>query len=312
MIGIIYGGSGSGKSAFAENLAVRLCRGPLIYLATMAAGDAESKNRILRHRRLRSGKGFQTEERYVRLEDWKLPDRATVLLECLSNLTANEMFLPEGRRKEPLAAVLAGLSHLAEQADSLIVVSNDVFGDGLRYEGETETYLKVMAGAGAWLAEKADLVVESVHGVPVWWKGSEKQIADERREGGGLMQLVTGGAYQGKLDFARTLAGKSSPVIWEGENGAAEDWRQVDILSHFPAMIRRLLVEGADAEAAVERMIKENQELVVVTEEIGCGLVPMDAFDRKFRETAGRLSCRLAGQAKDVYRVACGLAQKIK
>lgn len=309
MIGLVYGGSGSGKSEFAENLAMAQSQGTLIYLATMAAFDQESQRRIRRHRELRSGKGFQTEERYTRLEEWGIPPHATVLLECLSNMAANEMFLPEGRPKGPLQAVLRGLSHLAEQADHLIVVSNDVFGDGVLYEGETNTYLHVMAEANVWLASRADVVVESVHGIPVWWKGNGKTA---QKQEGNSMRLVTGGAYQGKLAFARTLIEKKEPFIWAGKNGEPEDWRQVDILDDFPAFIRHFLETESDIEPALGRMFRENPDLVVVTGEIGSGVVPMDAFDRRYREMTGRLSCCLAKQAESVYRVACGLAQQIK
>ena len=65
-------------------------------------------------------------------------------------------------------------------------------------------------------------------------------------------------------------------------------------------------------ESLAERMIRENPALVVVTREVGCGLVPLDAEERLWREQAGRLSCRLAEQAAEVYRVCCGQAQKIK
>ncbi|WP_434309106.1 bifunctional adenosylcobinamide kinase/adenosylcobinamide-phosphate guanylyltransferase [Hominifimenecus sp. rT4P-3] len=309
MIGLVYGGSGSGKSEFAENLAMEQRQDSLIYLATMAAFDSESQGRILRHRRLRNGKGFQTEERYTRLEEWEIPPHATVLLECLSNLAANEMFLPEGRPDRPLEAVLRDLAHLAEQADTLIVVSNDVFGDGIWYEGETDTYLHVMAEANAWLAKQADVVVESVHGIPVWWKGQGNTVPKKEKSS---MQLITGGAYQGKLAFARTLIEKEEPVVWEGKNGEPEVWEQVDILEDFPAFVRYFLEKGSEVEPVLERMLRENPALVVVTREIGSGVVPMDAFDRRYRELAGRLSCRLAKEAGAVYRVACGLAQKIK
>ncbi|KIR01579.1 hypothetical protein P261_00393 [Lachnospiraceae bacterium TWA4] len=51
---------------------------------------------------------------------------------------------------------------------------------------------------------------------------------------------------------------------------------------------------------------------MLVSNELGYGIVPMDAFDRKYRETTGRICCMIAEQADEVYRVVCGLPQKIK
>ena len=71
MVIFVIGGSGSGKSEFAENLAVELQRqdaGKLVYIATMEPLDEESKKRIRRHQDMRAGKGFETRERYTHLE----------------------------------------------------------------------------------------------------------------------------------------------------------------------------------------------------------------------------------------------------
>ncbi len=356
MRALVWGGSGSGKSEFAEGLAVAAARrqaalaagaagsggqgtgeapacGSLVYIATMAADDPESRRRISRHRRLRAGKGFTTLEKYTHLEDVVLPPGTTVLLECLSNLAANEMFSPDGRKGETARVIREGLFRLAEQAESLIVVSNDVFGDGTCYPGETEEYRQALAEVNSALAERFSLAVELVHGVPVYWKGGPESIPapaagpeaqgntrqNRGKEGTGAMRLVTGGAYQKKLAFARSLTGKPEPRVWDGSQGEPADWKQVEVLNHFPELVRRKLAEEPEAAQGengalgrmLERMFRENPSLVVVTREVGCGLVPMDAFDRLWREQVGRLSCRLAEQASQVYRVCCGQAQKI-
>ena len=94
---LVTGGAASGKSAFAEELSRRMPReGKLFYVATMHADrtDPETQERILRHRRQRCGKGFETIERERRiagLTDCLRPGDV-ILLEDLSNLLANEMF----------------------------------------------------------------------------------------------------------------------------------------------------------------------------------------------------------------------------
>jgi len=95
MLTFIFGGSASGKSEYAEQYATSLahnCNAPLLYLATMCANDTESKQRIERHRRMRANKPFQTIEVSKKIGSIAVPSNSVVLLECLSNLLANEMF----------------------------------------------------------------------------------------------------------------------------------------------------------------------------------------------------------------------------
>ena len=167
MLTIIIGGSGSGKSAFAERLAADL-PGTRIYLATMAAGDPESLERIARHRQQRRGLGFETLERPLDLEGAELPADANVLLEDLSNLLANEMFSPEGGGMD---AVRRGLDTLIRRCRNLTVVSNEIFSGGTEYEGETLAYMQNLALLNRCLAERADLAVEVVCGLPNVLKG---------------------------------------------------------------------------------------------------------------------------------------------
>ena len=62
---------------------------------------------------------------------------------------------------------------------------------------------------------------------------------------------------------------------------------------------------------AARRLAESGEKLVVICDELGCGLVPMDAFDRKYREACGRVSCYLAGQAEQVIRMVCGIPGRI-
>lgn len=97
MFTLIIGGAASGKSEFAERHALKLT-GWRIYLATMEPLGVEGRVRVERHRRQRTGKGFETVERYTNLAGLLLPPNTNILLECLGNLTANELYSPPGRR----------------------------------------------------------------------------------------------------------------------------------------------------------------------------------------------------------------------
>lgn len=170
MLILVSGGSGSGKSEFAEGLVTSSGLNERIYLATMQVWDDESVRRVERHRQMRSGKGFQTLECPTGLENLEMPEHAAVLLEDLSNLSANEYFAPAGGGKAAFDRVLAGIEQAAARADLLVVVTNELFSDGVRYDPETAAYLELLADLNRAIAAKADQVYEVVCGIPVAWK----------------------------------------------------------------------------------------------------------------------------------------------
>ena len=195
MLHLVIGGSASGKSEYAESQAVEYAQpqvacpdskptaagSRLYYVAAMKPYGEEAQKRIARHRQLRQGKGFETLERYTDLAGLctEKPDLAgqTVLVECLSNLTANEIFEPEGAGPENAEeAIVDGVRKLAALTENLIVVSLDVFGEG-RVDGEaadagisedmTDVYIRVLGRVNARLAQMADQVTEVVYSIPV-------------------------------------------------------------------------------------------------------------------------------------------------
>ena len=171
MLILVSGGSASGKSKYAEDLAAWTPPGERIYVATMRVWDGESRRRVERHRAMRAGKGFRTEERPVHLDHMPVPAGAAVLLEDLSNLTANEWFGPEGPEGAE-ARVLSGVRRLKEAAACTVVVTNELFSDGVAYDKETADYLSALARLNAAVAAEADRVYEVVCGIPVCWKGA--------------------------------------------------------------------------------------------------------------------------------------------
>lgn len=187
MLYLVTGGSGSGKSEYAENLAVRLkerpgCRaGRLYYVATMRPYDRECEERIARHRLMRRDKGFSTVECYCDVSRVRAGREDVLLLECMSNLLANEMYLPEGgirgrgdQAEKQLAENLAQpLLELANRVGELVVVTNEVFADGARYDPESETYRALLGKINRMLAARAAAVTEVLFTIPVIHKGEE-------------------------------------------------------------------------------------------------------------------------------------------
>lgn len=168
---VVTGGSGSGKSAFAEKLVASFGEGRRIYIATMMCFDEEGKARIARHRRMRSDKHFETLERYTDLAHLEIPEDSILLLECMSNLTANEMFDESGAGEGTVEAVLEGVSHLLEKARHLVVVTNEIFSDGIDYDPETKRYQRYLGEINSRMARMADGFYEVVYGIPLSRKG---------------------------------------------------------------------------------------------------------------------------------------------
>ena len=170
---LVVGGAGSGKSAWAESLLLSAAPpgARKLYIATMEPSGAEARARIGRHRRMRGGKGFETVERYVDLGSLEVPDGCAVLLECLGNLCANELYGLQGAGDDTEEAVVRGVEHLMGRASALVIVSNEVGAGGTAYQGDTLRYLRTMGRIHQRLAAMADGVCEVACGAAVWYRG---------------------------------------------------------------------------------------------------------------------------------------------
>ena len=173
MLTLIVGGAASGKSEYAERLVVRTGSFPRYYIATMEPFDDECRARIARHRASRAHRQFETIECYTGLDRLQLPRPGVVLLECMSNLVANELYSPGGAGDDTVAAVLRGADALLPQCHALVIVSNEVFTGGSDYAGNTLHYLKILAAVNRGLATRADNVAELVCGQAIYYRGKE-------------------------------------------------------------------------------------------------------------------------------------------
>ncbi len=199
MLHIVYGGSASGKSSYAESFAMSLQgEGRLLYIATMypykwntTEIDPETMQRIERHRAMRADKGFDTVECYRHVEHIVAKRQDVLLLECMSNLLANEMYLEpdsdDGGLAETMSEVekagvgmsetlspvsnkiVQALVNLSTRVQDVVIVTNDVFSDGgsLTYDESTREYVKNLAEINCALARVAETVTEVVCGIPV-------------------------------------------------------------------------------------------------------------------------------------------------
>ena len=124
------------------------------------------------------------------------------------------------------------------------------------------------------------------------------------------MEMIIGGAYQGKTDYAKA---KYPDLNWiDGASGSEEELMTAQGVLDFQKYIREELKRCDDVSDLAEKIISRNPELVIVSQEVGYGVVPVDAFDRKYREAVGRVCTKLAAYSSKVTRVVCGIGTVIK
>lgn len=135
------------------------------------------------------------------------------------------------------------------------------------------------------------------------------------------MILITGAVAQGKRAFVEKQF-TEGPVVWA--DGVSDTWEtclNAEFCCNFHMLVRKKLME-IDPEGKLEpeesagwlaeALLQSGKTRILVTDEIGCGIVPLDPFERRYRECTGRVCCRLAKEAEQVWRVVCGLGQRIK
>lgn len=127
------------------------------------------------------------------------------------------------------------------------------------------------------------------------------------------MELYIGGRTQGKLDYV--LAKKACAldcVIEEDDDFMVSLWEEKYIINHFHTWFRHQLIQGHQPEAQMQTVLETYPDVIVISDEVGNGIVPLDPFEREYRERLGRCLCFLASKANVVERIFCGIGQRIK
>lgn len=174
---LVVGGSKSGKSAFAQELAVKLSGdGKRYYVATMIPADGEDRERIRRHVADRAGMGFDTVEQGRNLLECltRADCRGTFLLDSVTALLMNEMYPDTATWKmDPGAGerTAKSLVSFAGRIQNGVFVADDLGGDPVVYDPETEAFRRMLACFLKSLAAVCDTVVEVTGGNPLVWKG---------------------------------------------------------------------------------------------------------------------------------------------
>lgn len=123
------------------------------------------------------------------------------------------------------------------------------------------------------------------------------------------MKLIIGGYAQGKLQYVYNTYQTEN---WKVAEASLPNTDEKVIINHFHLWVREMLKQNVEPEQLLMKYLQTHQDCIFISDEIGNGLVPMDAFEREYRERTGRMLIAIAEQAEEVVRVICGMGQKIK
>lgn len=126
------------------------------------------------------------------------------------------------------------------------------------------------------------------------------------------MKLVIGGAFQGKKAYAKQHLKIKEEDMADGKDASYEALFHCRCIYHFHEWIKKGIEEKWDLKNLAKELLKRNPEVLIITNELGYGVVPVDAFDRTYRETTGRICTEIAAVCEQVIRVSCGLGMVIK
>ncbi|MEG0090627.1 MAG: bifunctional adenosylcobinamide kinase/adenosylcobinamide-phosphate guanylyltransferase [Oscillospiraceae bacterium] len=121
------------------------------------------------------------------------------------------------------------------------------------------------------------------------------------------MELILGGAYQGKCAYALALYNLTDSDVADARLDATKK-----IICSLHTYIYNQLKQGQNPRQEIEKFADENPSTVFICDEIGCGIVPIDPLEREYRDTVGRVCCMLAQKSSRVHRLVCGIPTVIK
>lgn len=330
---LISGGCKNGKSSYAQNLAVKLAEKTpeipenkvanppsLIYFATMIPHDSEDDERIQKHREDRKNLGFSTVEcgKSISEAAKKLEPGSVVLFDSLTALVANEMF--DGRtdfdsletEEETILQKLQDeLKILMAQVSSVIFVTDTIFNDGKIYDKTTELYRKILAKTEQFIAKNCDRVVEMTSKLKIESKNRAENTGNINSTNEPFnSHLIIGGAYQGKTTWAKSIFMLCENDVFVCSTDFPPDFSK-KCITHYENYIAYCLKNGLSPKTDFSAGTKDNGTKIIICDDIFCGVVPTDAFQRKLREETG-LALQKIASTSDVIRIFCGIPQRIK
>lgn len=121
------------------------------------------------------------------------------------------------------------------------------------------------------------------------------------------MILIIGGAYQGKLEHAKTAFSLSEEDVFTCNTGT-----EIDFSKRCIYRIEEFTYGYPDPVGYFQAHREQWQDSILILQDIFCGVVPMGAENRAWRQNTGRLAQYLSKEAQHVSRIVCGLEQRLK
>lgn len=125
------------------------------------------------------------------------------------------------------------------------------------------------------------------------------------------MILIIGGAYQGKLDYVKENYGIGDDIYTCSETTAFPDFSK-SALNCFHLLVLAQIRNNIDHPDFLREHMLLLKDKIIISDDIFCGVVPIEHEMRIWRETLGRSLAYLSKNADEVYRVFCGLGTKLK
>ena len=129
------------------------------------------------------------------------------------------------------------------------------------------------------------------------------------------MELYIGGRGQGKQQYVKNIHSKLLFSVYDetkiDELFSGSEKKPV-LIDHLHLWIKEKLKQGDDPQKLISDIIMKYPDCVIISDEIGNGLVPIEASDREYRDRTGKILIDLAKKAERVERIICGLGQRLK
>ena len=126
------------------------------------------------------------------------------------------------------------------------------------------------------------------------------------------MVLIIGGSYQGKLDFTRQrFSFADDDIQLCDENTDALDFSR-RCIAYIDRFALNRIRSGSEPADAIRTDFGRYEDVIFIVNDISGGVVPMDPVLRAWREACGRMNLKLAREADEVWRLFCGIPQRVK
>ncbi|MCR5763323.1 MAG: bifunctional adenosylcobinamide kinase/adenosylcobinamide-phosphate guanylyltransferase [Treponema sp.] len=308
---LITGGVKNGKSHLAQSLCCSLSlHGRRFYVATMLPTDSEDLKRIERHVYDRKDLGFETVECAINIQNAVIPDmqdiQNCVLVDSLTALLANEMFLNGTYIEDASDKVSKDLVSFMHSVKNAVFVSDGIYSDSIQYDDITDSYRAGLALCEKVLAAECDCVIEMFCGLPIVHKGNidMHNMTDDKLLIKKDVNLIIGGAYQGKTLYAKQKFSLNEDEIFVCRKDVPCDFSK-KCITHIENYVWYCLKNNLPLTHDF------SEGTIIIADDVFCGIVPMDSFERKWRESCGTYLQALA-KISHVTRIICGIAQVVQ